>query len=96
MAGTKQGSEKEKSSHTTEKNKNLLTRRIFIASATAMTITRIWTDKICGSSQLAGLRRFMIMFTRSLTHSEQFIIRIGITSRTSGVKMPAKGPAFIT
>ena len=36
MADTKQGSEKEEFSHTTKKNKNLLTRRNFIASATAM------------------------------------------------------------
>jgi len=36
MAGTKQGSEKEKSSLVTKENKNLLTRRNFIASVTAM------------------------------------------------------------
>jgi len=36
MAGTKQDSEKEKSSLATGKNKNLLTRRNFIASATTM------------------------------------------------------------
>ena len=36
MAGTKHGSEKDKSSHVAKENKNLLTRRNFIASATAM------------------------------------------------------------
>jgi glucan phosphoethanolaminetransferase (alkaline phosphatase superfamily) len=36
MAGTKQGSEKEKTSLATKENKDLLTRRNFIASATAM------------------------------------------------------------
>jgi len=35
MACTKQDSEKEKSSLATKENKNLLTRRNFIASATA-------------------------------------------------------------
>ena len=84
MAGTKQGSEKEKSSHVTKENKNLLTRRNFIASATAMAAMNV----VAGGAQKTEKNDSkMPVWSGDLKSSAKQIPRIPTSAKPNGLNM---------
>ena len=84
MAGTKQDSEKDKTSQIAKKNKNLLTRRNFITSATAMAAMNV----VAGGAQKTKKNDSkMPVWSGDLKNSVKQIPRIPTSAKPNGLNM---------